>query len=89
MWYLVIYSFSGVVVLNDLVYVCGGRDYSGPCNIVERYCPESDEWRMMSPMNNSRSTLAVVAIGDAIYAIGGTFDSSPLNTVRNNFFFVL
>ncbi|OXU29185.1 hypothetical protein TSAR_011282 [Trichomalopsis sarcophagae] len=75
-------SLSGAVVLNDFIYVCGGRNYSGPCNVVERYSPESNEWRMMCPMNICRSTLAVVALGDAIYAIGGTFDNAPLDTVE-------
>lgn len=86
MRFVVINSLGAAVVLNDFIYVCGGRNYSGSCNVVERYSPKSNEWRMMCPMNISRSTLAVVAIGDAIYAIGGTFESSPLDTVCQVFF---
>lgn len=86
-----IFSLMGVAALNDFLYVCGGMDDdSAPLDIVERYCPATDEWEMMSSMHWRRHSQAVVAFQDCIYAIGGNDEYNTLNSVcrqANNAYF--
>lgn len=61
----------GTAALNDYLYVCGGYDGLISLNTVERYCPSSDKWQMLRPMNKHRSAGGVVAFEGYIYALGG------------------
>lgn len=77
---LKIYSDAGIAVLNSYLYVCGGRDKI-PLNIVERYCPETNKWKIVSSMHNCRYSLSVVAFEGFIYALGGHDGNVVLDTV--------
>lgn len=62
----------GAVASNGFVYVCGGLDANRKrINSVERYSPESNEWKTMSPMNRRRGAPQIVTLQGYIYAIGG------------------
>ena len=45
----------GAAVVNRLLYAVGGFDGVNRLNSVECYHPENDEWRMVAPMNTTRS----------------------------------
>lgn len=51
--------------------MCGGYDGVTSLKTVERYCPESDKWKMVCTMNKHRSAGGVVAFQGYIYALGG------------------
>lgn len=51
---------------------------------VEEYNPETDEWRLVAPMNVKRSRVALCANMGKLWAIGGYDGESNLSTVRFN-----
>lgn len=64
-------SAVGSTALDDFIYVCGGYDGKFSLNTVERYCPATDKWEKLRPMNKPRSAGGVVAFERHIYALGG------------------
>lgn len=64
-------SHCEMVVLNDLIYVVGGKDQSGlKIKTVERYDPKSDQWTSVADINESYQTSRLVAFRDRIYLYG-------------------
>lgn len=60
------------VVLNDLVYVLGGKDETGAIvNIVERYDPSTNTWDTAPVMDRARFNAAAVVLNGQIYIMGG------------------
>ena len=53
------------------VYICGGFNGTECLNSTETYDPETNQWTLVSPMNNSRSGLGVIAYKGDVYALGG------------------
>lgn len=45
----------GLAVVNRLLYVVGGYDGESRLSTVECYHPENNEWRVVAPMNVTRS----------------------------------
>ena len=65
-------------VVGGRIYVIGGNA-SGFCTSrVEIYTPASNSWTSGRPMPTARCHLAVVAVGELIYAIGGTETSGSI-----------
>lgn len=46
------------------------------------YDPQSNEWKMVAPMQKRRCGVGVAVLGSLLYAIGGHDGSSYLNTVE-------
>ena len=70
-------NFTAAVSFQGLVYVIGGEDNSGNrLRTVKQYDPSTNLWQEVSPLNNARSSVCVVADESYIYAIGG-YTSSP------------
>ncbi|UCG34220.1 MAG: hypothetical protein JSU68_06205 [Phycisphaerales bacterium] len=64
---------AGAVVLNNLLYYVGGRLPDGPIATLYSYDPSSDSWRDHSSHPGTPvDHMQAVAIGNYIYAIGGT-----------------
>ncbi len=67
----------GVAVWDGRIVVAGGfdgtsdGDLDGYQDLVEAYEPETDTWSRLPRMNEPRRGLTLVAIEDALYAIGG------------------
>jgi Kelch motif len=51
-------------------------------NSAERYDPSTGKWEELPPMLESRRSLALVAMPDGVYAIGGYNGSNYLATVE-------
>lgn len=67
---------AGITVLNNLIYVIGGRNgtapFSGsPLSANEVYDPVANTWASLAPLPTPRSGAAAVAINEKIYVIGG------------------
>jgi hypothetical protein len=79
------WASPGQVVLNDQLYLVGGRDkrqgasswnYHTSLTLVNRYNAESDSWVQVASLLKRRGThnghgLAVASVGGLIYACGG------------------
>ncbi|NXI53709.1 KLH33 protein, partial [Chloroceryle aenea] len=64
-----------VVVVGNILYVLGGKHYYGVHDTlasVYRYHPMDDSWERLASMTCGRSYFAAVALGDFIYALGGS-----------------
>ncbi len=63
---------SGCAVINDTVYVIGGRDSSGNrFNLCYMYIPAQDTWIARASMPTARAHIACAVVKGKIYAIGG------------------
>lgn len=49
---------------------------------MERYDPQSNEWRMVASMSKRRCGVGVSVLDDLLYAVGGHDGSSYLNSVE-------
>ncbi|XDV14818.1 hypothetical protein PO909_015001 [Leuciscus waleckii] len=72
----------GVAVLDDRLYVVGGRDGLKTLNTVECYNPRSKSWSVMPPMSTHRHGLGVAVLEGPMYAVGGHDGWSYLSTVE-------
>jgi N-acetylneuraminic acid mutarotase len=60
------------------LYAVGGRlQFVGPLSDLDRYTPASDSWVSLANMPTARRGLAVAAVGNALYAIGGSTGAAP------------
>ena len=64
-------TLHAAAVANGKLYVCGGFDGMRDCSSLEVFDPKSNCWTQMLNMDIGRSYLALVAAGNAVYAIGG------------------
>lgn len=70
---------AGVAILNNRLYVCGGRDGSACHRSVESYDPHTNKWTLRTPMVRRRSGVAVGVLNNFLYALGG-FDNPANNS---------
>lgn len=63
--------FSCVVALHERLYLIGGPS----CRTTFSFCPRTRAWRKCADMAFPRSGFGVVALGDRIYAVGGSCGS--------------
>ncbi|NXW56888.1 KLH33 protein, partial [Eurystomus gularis] len=64
-----------VAVVGNTLYILGGKHYYGVHDTlasVYRYQPMEDSWERLASMTCGRSYFAAVALGDFIYALGGS-----------------
>ncbi|KAF6090731.1 kelch like family member 4 [Phyllostomus discolor] len=79
----------GVATYNGFLYVIGGHDApaSNHCSrlsdCVERYDPKRDSWSSVAPLSVPRDAVAVCALGDKLFVVGGYDGHSYLNTVES------
>ncbi|XP_075692842.1 kelch-like protein 4 [Rhinoderma darwinii] len=72
----------GVAVIDDKLYVVGGRDGLKTSNTVECFNPVNKVWTIMPPMSTHRHGLGVAVLEGPMYAVGGHDGWSYLNTVE-------
>jgi N-acetylneuraminic acid mutarotase len=72
---------AGVAVVGGKIYVIGGYRSSfrerGPTDAVRVFDPATKTWERRAPLPSGRGALAVAAIGDLIYAVGGERRRAP------------
>jgi len=78
----------GTALVNNKIYVMGGNINPGfqahSIATVEEYDIATDTWAQKADMPLDRTTMAVVAVNDKIYVIGGmTFPEMTLNLAVN------
>jgi hypothetical protein len=56
---------------RDKIFVLGGEGTNRVFGQNEAYDPQQDAWEHYAPMPTPRHGLGAVAIGDAIYVVGG------------------
>jgi len=60
----------------------GGWCSGDAISSVERYDPQTNEWRMVASMSKRRCGVGVSVLDDLLYAVGGHDGSSYLNSVE-------
>ena len=75
-------STAGVAVLEERLYVVGGRDSLSCLNSGEFYDPHTNKWSPMPPMSVGRGGLGVTALHGKLYAVGGHDSLQPLDSVE-------
>ena len=75
-------SDMGAVAIGNAIYVLGGRTGSSSNSSWsaknEAYYPMSNHWEAKEDMSTARGQLAVTALGNKIYVIGGALGGSPV-----------
>jgi hypothetical protein len=75
--------FGACVVAGEL-YVTGGCDGNGQSlSLVEKYSPSSDLWSSVTPLATPHFGHAAVAVGSAMYVLGGKGDSIMIRSMHN------
>lgn len=69
--------------------VVGGWCSGDAISSVERYDPQTNEWRMVASMSKRRCGVGVSVLDDLLYAVGGHDGSSYLNSVERWRVFIL
>jgi kelch-like protein 1/4/5 len=64
-------STCAVIVLDEKLYVIGGRESSICHRSVECYDPLVNRWTTKAPMNKRRGGAAAVSYNGSIYVFGG------------------
>lgn len=72
-------AFAAAVVVDDAIYLVGGRDGEKEYSICEAYNPGKEgttesPWNTRTPMDQGRGGLALVRVGNSLYAIGGGWE---------------
>jgi len=67
---------------GEVLFAVGGWCSGDAISSVERYDPQSNEWRMVAPMNKRRCGVGVAVLNDLLYAVGGHDGQSYLNSVE-------
>ena len=60
----------------------GGWCSGDAISSVERYDPQTNEWRMVASKSKRRCGVGVSVLDDLLYAVGGHDGSSYLNSVE-------
>lgn len=80
---------SLVMPLLGPCLVVGGWCSGDAISSVERYDPQTNEWRMVASMSKRRCGVGVSVLDDLLYAVGGHDGSSYLNSVERWTVFIL
>jgi N-acetylneuraminic acid mutarotase len=74
---------SGCAVINDTIYVIGGRDSQGNRYATNyAYYPGTDTWTTRTSMSTPRAHLGCATVNGKIYAFGGWVGSTATGTVE-------
>lgn len=70
-------AFAGAAVLKDIIYVVGGANGRSELADMLALNPRTDsgrpaEWTAKAPLKEPRSGLAVAAVGNQVFALGGS-----------------
>ena len=69
-------------VVNNKIYVFGGRNSNGFLSTVEVYDPLTDTWSIKTSMPTQREGLVSAVVINKIYVIGGCNNSGAISVVE-------
>ncbi len=76
------------VLLGLEIFVAGGQSEKEVINTAEVYNPELDQWEHMAArMQHPRVGLALVSMGNMVYAIGEPKRSSSMGALVQHFYY--
>uniref|UniRef100_A0A0L8I9W4 BTB domain-containing protein n=1 Tax=Octopus bimaculoides TaxID=37653 RepID=A0A0L8I9W4_OCTBM len=67
---------------GEVLFAVGGWCSGDAISSVERYDPQTSEWRMVAPMSKRRCGVGVAVLNDLLYAVGGHDGQSYLNSIE-------
>uniref|UniRef100_A0A3B3BTP6 Kelch-like protein diablo n=1 Tax=Oryzias melastigma TaxID=30732 RepID=A0A3B3BTP6_ORYME len=67
---------------GDMMFMVGGWMQSDPSFLVERFCPDVNEWRSTAHVFNNRAGVAVAALEGRIYTAGGENNAQRYSSVE-------
>ncbi|XP_015785870.1 kelch-like protein diablo [Tetranychus urticae] len=67
---------------GEVLFAVGGWCSGDAISSVERYDPNTNEWRMVAPMSKRRCGVGVGVLNDLLYAVGGHDGQSYLNSIE-------
>lgn len=79
-WYSLCFG-TGILTIS-ITSPVGGWCSGDAISSVERYDPQTNEWRMVASMSKRRCGVGVSVLDDLLYAVGGHDGSSYLNSVE-------
>lgn len=68
--------------LHNTLIVCGGYDRIECLRTAEQYNPDTNTWKTLPQMKESRGRFQVAVLDGKIYAIGGSNGTTELDTVE-------
>lgn len=67
---------------NVIFFLVGGWCSGDAIASVERFDPQSADWKMVAPMSKRRCGVGVAVLNDLLYAVGGHDGQSYLNSIE-------
>ncbi|XP_070532214.1 kelch-like protein 20 [Ptychodera flava] len=67
---------------GEVLFAVGGWCSGDAISSVERFDPQTHEWRMVAPMSKRRCGVGVAVVDDLLYAVGGHDGASYLNSIE-------
>ncbi|KPM04163.1 kelch-like protein 1 [Sarcoptes scabiei] len=67
---------------GEVLFAAGGWCSGDAIASVERYDPQTREWRMVAPMTKRRCGVGCAVLNDLLYAVGGHDGQSYLNSIE-------
>ncbi len=77
-------NHCAAVVIEEEIYILGGRAGAQDYNVVQIYDPSSDSWREGIPFQQARAGHAAVVVNGMIYILGGERINSEDNSVLDS-----
>ncbi|CAH0550806.1 unnamed protein product [Brassicogethes aeneus] len=66
----------------NTLLVCGGYDRTECLRSVEQYNPDTNTWKNLPQMRESRGRFKIAVVSDKVYAIGGSNGTTELDSVE-------
>ena len=67
---------------GEVLFAVGGWCSGDAIASVERFDPQSADWKMVAPMSKRRCGVGVAVLNDLLYAVGGHDGQSYLNSIE-------
>lgn len=71
-----------IVDYMNFVLTVGGWCSGDAIASVERFDPQTVDWKMVAPMSKRRCGVGVAVLNDLLYAVGGHDGQSYLNSIE-------
>lgn len=73
---------ESLIQIFQFLFLVGGWCSGDAISSVERYDPQSCDWKIVAPMSKRRCGVGVAVLNDLLYAVGGHDGQSYLNSIE-------